>query len=285
MAACTDDDVGTHLCPCLHLCGLMNQHVSLELWLLSFVLVVLEKRILPNKVVFRLADVIPEVVLQRHAVELALGSHNREYLLFDHTELSGNPVDHRGVENVHSGVDFVTHEVLRLLDELVDTAVLFHEDNSETAWVFHRRQHNGSFLAMGFVEVDQLLERIVTDDVAVEHQDEARFVSFLDDLFSELERSGSADCFLLLGVSHLDFVLLLELLKPRQVLADLEVEVEDDFLHTYLGERLSGSICYLNLMLQHRLVGERDAALRARKCERTQPSAITTNKYECFHPI
>lgn len=61
--------------------------------------------------------------------------------------------------------------------------------------LFHLGDHNGTLIAVALVEIQQLLERIVADDVGVENEEGG--VVFGKDAFSKLERAAGVEglCF------------------------------------------------------------------------------------------
>lgn len=81
---------------------------------------------------------------------------------------------------------------------------------------------------MGLMEFDEFFQRVIADNICVEDEDKAFFVVGLDELLCEFERSRCTCGLLLFGVGHFDLVLFLKLSEPSQVLAHLEVEVEDN---------------------------------------------------------
>lgn len=62
----------------------------------------------------------------------------------------------------------------------------------------------GSFVAVRFVELGELLERVFADDVGVE--DEERCVVFPEDLLGQFERSGCSQGFGFDGELNADFI-------------------------------------------------------------------------------
>ena len=59
------------------------------------------------------------------------------------------------------------------------------------------------------MECLEFLERVVADDIAIEHEEESFFVPLPQDLLSELEGTGRSKGYLFLRVCDFDLVLLL----------------------------------------------------------------------------
>lgn len=133
-------------------------------------LVVVEVGSLANQIVPWLTDIVPELIVERKAVEFALLGHCWKDLLLDHAETLRNPVQNRHVEQVHSGIDLVADEVGWFLDEGVHPASRLRHYHSESAGVFHFCEDYRAFLLMRTVELQQFLKRKITDDIAVEHK-------------------------------------------------------------------------------------------------------------------
>lgn len=238
MAVGSHNDIRTYFGTRFHLGSFVDKNISFKLIPLPLMLVILQEGVLADEVVFWLPNIVPKVVLQGHPIKLSLRRHYREDFLLNHAELGWNAVNDRRVENVDASIDLVADEVLRLFDELVDPTILLHEHYTEPAGILNSGKHYSPLFAMSLVEVNQLLEGVIAYDVAIEHQDESSLVVLFDGILRKLQRTRRTNGLFFLGVSHLDLVLLLELLEPGKVLADLEVEVEDDFIHTDFGERL-----------------------------------------------
>jgi hypothetical protein len=91
---------------------------------------------------------------------------------------------------------------------------------------------------MSLMELNELLKRIVTDDIGIENEDKPIFIVLFNNFFSKFKWSCCTSCLLLFGVSHFNFVLLLKLLESSKILADLEVEVEDYFFDSQFFKSL-----------------------------------------------
>ena len=89
------------------------------------------------EVVVGFTDVKPEVVLEFEGEELILFCHLRENLSFDHTLLvQRNPFENLDVEEVDSGIDPVTDELLWLFDESFYFLILVCDYDSKPGRVF-----------------------------------------------------------------------------------------------------------------------------------------------------
>lgn len=197
---------------------------------------------LSDQVIGGPSDIEPEVVLEWQAEELALLGHLREDLLLDHAEPLGDAIEHRHVEQVDAGVDLVADEVVGLLHEGVHSPRLVRHDDPEPARILNRGEDDGALSAVLLVELLELLERVVADNIAVEHEEQALVVILPQDVLGELERAGSAERNFLLRVGNLDIVLLLERLEGVLDVRGLVVDGDDHLNDPDFGERLSDGI-------------------------------------------
>lgn len=98
-----------------------------------------------------------------------------------------DPTQHRRVENVQPGVDFIRNEFRRLLDESFDASIFFENDYAVFRRLVDPRYYDRPFVAVMPMEFDHLSEWKITDDVGI--QDEKRFVS-VEKIAGEGERTG-----------------------------------------------------------------------------------------------
>lgn len=119
-----------------------------------------------------LANVHPEA-LKVETVKLAVFHDSRESLLLDGGWAQLNALEHRGVENVDTGVDAVAHELDGLLDEAVDAGRVIGLVNNDTvfAGLLDLGDDNCSLLAVVLVEVCQLLEWVFANNIGVEDEE------------------------------------------------------------------------------------------------------------------
>ena len=82
-----------------------------------------------------------------------------------------NALDHRRVEDVDAGVNVVADVLLRLLHETVNLTVFVRHDHSILGRVRNGLHHDGSFLSVVLMELDQLLERIRARYITIEHKE------------------------------------------------------------------------------------------------------------------
>jgi hypothetical protein len=135
---------------------------------------------------------MPEVLFfEWYGVELPLLGEFWEYFLFDHAEPLWNSSDNFTAEQVNPRIDLITNEVLRFLNKALDFALRTRYDHSETARVLDCSQYDCGLLLVAFVEVQEFLEWVVADNVAVEYEQKRVFASFLDDGFSKFDGASS----------------------------------------------------------------------------------------------
>ena len=78
------------------------------------------------------------------------------------------------------------------------------DDDAVFGGFFDFGDDDGAFVAVGFVEIGELLEGVVADDVGVE--DEERGGVFAEGLFGELEGASGAEGFGFDGEFNIDVV-------------------------------------------------------------------------------
>lgn len=159
-----------------------------------------------------LADIHPEAV-QVKGVQLAVLADGGEGLLLDGGGAQLNALEDAGVQDVDTGVDAVADELDGFLDEAVDArgVIGLVHDDTVLGGLVHLGDDDGALFAVAAVECGQLLERIVADDVGVQHE-EGRVV-LSEDLLGQLERASRAQRFRLDGEFNPYVVLLLVLLE------------------------------------------------------------------------
>ena len=138
-----------------------------------------------------LSDIHPET-LEVKRVQLAVAAHGGEGLLLDGCRTQLDAAKHGRVEDVDAGIYPVSDELDGLLDEAVDPRVVVRlvHDDAVFRWLLDLGDHNGTLVAVGFVEGSELGERIIADNVRVE--DEEGLGIFAENLFGKLERTGGA---------------------------------------------------------------------------------------------
>lgn len=77
------------------------------------------------------------------------------------------------VQDVDTSIDPVPYELYRLLDEAIDARGVVGLVYYDTVFrgFFNFCDHDGTFVAVGFVEVGELGEGVVADNVGVEHEE------------------------------------------------------------------------------------------------------------------
>ena len=198
-----------------------------------------------------------------------------ERLLLNGSGAQLNSVDHRRVQNVDTGVDAVADESLRLLNETVNLRRLrLVHNHTIFARVLDLRGNNSSLAAVSLVERSKILERVVADNVRVQHKEGA--VILRKNLLSKLERTSSAQRLGLDAEADVDAVDLLVLLQRLDHDFRAVVHGEYDVRDTGIGESL-------NLVKDHRAVRELNEGLRRRQGKRAQTSTVATDENQTFH--
>lgn len=213
-----DRDVGADAAVLSDLGGRVDEHVAaVDVWFLrgfEFLGVFFgeggEVEAGAAEEIFGLPDVHPEA-LEVEGVELAVLDHGGEGFLFDGGGAQLDAAEHRGVEDVETGVDAVADELDGFLDEPVDAGgvVGFVHDDAVFGGFFDFGDDDGAFFAVGFVEFGELLEGVFADYVGVE--DEEGGGVFSEGFFCEFEGAGCAEGFGLDGEFDFHVVLFLVL--------------------------------------------------------------------------
>lgn len=135
-----------------------------------------------------------------------------ESLLFDRRGSQVDTLEHAGVEDVEAGVDAVTDELDGLLDEAVDARgmVGFVDDDAVLGGFVDLGHDNGALVTVRLVELCELFERVLADDIRVQHEEGG--VVFAQDLLCQLQWSGRSKRFCLDGEvdSHVVLFFVLE---------------------------------------------------------------------------
>jgi hypothetical protein len=207
-------------------------------------------------------------------VELVVLDHSGEGLLLDRSRAELDTVEDRGVEDVHAGVDTVTDELDRLLNESVDQGTVAGLVDNDTILgrLLNLGDDNGTLVTVVLVESEEVLEGVVADDIGVE--DEERSVVLSKNALSKLQGSSSVEGLSLDGELDVDVVLLLVLQRMLELDPKTRYRVGNS---SYLGQKLLhdlgsvvdskndiGNTCCdqrLNLMHNHGLVAELDKGL------------------------
>lgn len=155
-----------------------------------------------------LSNVHPEA-LKVERVELVIADHGGEGLLLDRGGAELDAIEDGGVENVQAGVDAVSDELNRLLDESIDAGRVASlvNDDSILGGLLDLGDDDGALIAVALVEREKVLEGVIADDVRV--QDEEGRVVLGEDLLGKLQGTGSVERFGLDGELNVDVVLLL----------------------------------------------------------------------------
>lgn len=106
-------------------------------------------------------------------MQAAIADNGRESFLLDRGRAQLDTGEDRGVENVHAGVDAVADELDGLLDKAVDARRVVRSVDNDTVLgrLLDLSDDDGALIAVGLVEIGQLLEGVLADDVRVEHEE------------------------------------------------------------------------------------------------------------------
>jgi len=111
-----------------------------------------------------LSNVHP-VTWEDHLVDLLFIRHFWEDLSLDGGRPVLNSINHSGIEEVQTCIDFVRDKYRWFLNELLDLIVIVSDDHAIFCWVFNLGYHDGTFTTVRLVELDHLVQRVVADDV------------------------------------------------------------------------------------------------------------------------
>lgn len=95
----------------------------------------------------------------------------------------------------------------------------FVDDDAVLGGFFDFGDDDGAFVAMGFVEVGELLKGIIANDVGVEYEE--RGVVFAEGFFGELEGTSGSEGFGFDGEFNVDLVFFLVLGANRELWLEL----------------------------------------------------------------
>lgn len=130
-----------------------------------------------------LSNVHP-VALEVHRVKLAVLGHGGEDVGLDRSRLDLDAVEDGRVEDVDTGVDAVSDELLRLLDEAVDRRLARDgKDDTVLGRLVNLGNHQSTLTTVSNVEVAELAEGVRAGDIRVE--DEEGSVVLAEDLAGE----------------------------------------------------------------------------------------------------
>ena len=106
-------------------------------------------------------------------MQLCIGSHLWENLLFNRSRTERDSFENIGVEDIYSSVDSIRNEFDGFFDETFDLSGLrFHDCDAVFGWFFDFRDDDGPFFAMSGMEFRELSEWIVLElSVCVEFGD------------------------------------------------------------------------------------------------------------------
>lgn len=125
-------------------------------------------------------------------MQLGIADHGRESLLLNRGRAQLDSRENRCVQNVDTGVDAVSNELDRLLDEAVNTRRVVGLVNDDTilGGLLDLGDNDGALVTVCLVEVGQLLKRVLASDIGV--QDEEGSVILEKRLLGQLQRTGGA---------------------------------------------------------------------------------------------
>eukprot|EP00906_Rhabdomonas_costata_P033163 RCo046704 len=223
----------------------------------------------PQQIVLGLPNVHP-VALQVHDHQLLSIRHGWERLLLNARGLHLDPVQDRRVENVQPSVDPVGDEHLGLLHKALHASVGLGHDHPVDRRVLHLRGHNGALLAVPQVKGQQLLQRVGTRDVAVQHEERA-VVRAQQKGPGQRQGTRCAQGLLLLGVGNLNSQLNLPIVHVLLQLLGLVRHSQHDLHTSHLLQRT-------DLVHNHWDVGKGDNRLGHGEGQRPQTSPEAPNQ-------
>lgn len=96
---------------------------------------------------------------------MLLAGHLREDFALNGAGARRNAADHVRVEEVEPSIDLVGYKRLGLFHKLLDLAVGLRNHNSILAGVLNFRYYNGALLPVVFVELNELLQGVFTNNI------------------------------------------------------------------------------------------------------------------------
>ena len=144
--------------------------------------------------IFRLSNVHPEA-LQVKRVQLPICADGRKCFLFNGCRAQVDALQHAWIENIDAGVNAISDELDRLLDESVNArgVIGFVHYDTVLRGFFNLSHDYCSLLTVRFMEGGEVRERVVADDIGI--QDEERCIVFAQGFFCELQRASSTQGF------------------------------------------------------------------------------------------
>lgn len=180
------------------------------------------------------------------------------------------------MEKIQTSVDFIAHKSLRLLNKLINLAVVLGNNDSVLGGVLHLGNHDSALLSVCLVVLNQLMQRVFANNVGIEHHEEARLVVCSDVLLSEADGACSSHRLVFNRDSDLKFVLFLEFLKSTLNYFCLEANSENNLSDASTGESL-------NLVTKNWEIAEVDQGLGHGESHRAKACSEAADKDECFH--
>ena len=100
-------------------------------------------------------------------MELSVCAYRGEGLLFDRRGAQLDSLEHAWVQDIDTGIDAIAHELDGFLHETVDAGrvVGFVHHDAVFGGFFDFGDDDGALVAVGFVELGELLKGVVADDV------------------------------------------------------------------------------------------------------------------------
>ena len=126
---------------------------------------------------------------------MTIRANSWESLLLDRGRAELDALEHRGVQDIDTGIDTVSHEFDRLLDKAVDARRVVGLVDYDTIFrrFFDFGDDDRSLLTVCLVKCGEIRKGVFADNIGV--QDEEGAVVFSEDFFGELERACSAKGF------------------------------------------------------------------------------------------
>ena len=121
-----------------------------------------------------------------------LSCHLGENFSFNRAGFERNPLNHVRVEEIEASINLIAHESRGFLNKSLNFAVFFRDDDSVLGGVLNLGHDDCALPAVVQVELNELVERVLTDDIRVEHEEQTLYVLVPDYLLGQADGTGCA---------------------------------------------------------------------------------------------
>ena len=123
---------------------------------------------------------------------MLLSCHLGENFSFNRAGFERNPLNHVRVEEIEASINLIADKSRGFLDKSLDFAVFFRDDDSVLGGVLNLGHDDCALPAVVQVELNELVERVLTDDIRVENEEQTLYVLVPDYLLGQADGTGCA---------------------------------------------------------------------------------------------